>query len=121
MKISKAHQKLSKLLNNPRVLEHPEEFLGPNWKAVLNFWLFLDTLISEQWEIIENRYQELNLVHRDRAYAIVCDRSESITQYNVPAAFSTINQSSPIRGAAYEFICSHELNSMFFLPLFLNL
>ncbi len=61
MKTSKAHQRFADYLNNQRVLEHPEEFLGPNWKDVLNFWLFLDTLSEEQWEIFNKHYQELSL------------------------------------------------------------
>jgi hypothetical protein len=31
---------------------HSVEELGPNWRTVLNFWLFLDNL-SEVWLILE--------------------------------------------------------------------
>ena len=56
MNISKSHKLLSERLNNPRVLTNPEEFLGPNYRAVLNFWLFLDDLTEEQWRTIISRY-----------------------------------------------------------------
>jgi hypothetical protein len=46
--ISKIHQAFSRRLNNPRVLTNPEEFLGENFEAVLNFWLILDGLSEEQ-------------------------------------------------------------------------
>ncbi len=46
MKISTTHQRFVRILSNQRALEHPEEFLGPNWKDILNFWLYLDTLSS---------------------------------------------------------------------------
>ena len=54
--ISKAHQEFSERLEDPRVLTNPEEFLGPNYRAVLNFWMILDDLSEEQWRTIESRY-----------------------------------------------------------------
>jgi len=56
MKISKAHKRFSERLENPRVLTNPEEFLGPNYKAVLNFWMILDELSEDQWIVIKERY-----------------------------------------------------------------
>ena len=56
MNISKAHKRFSELLNNSEVLTNPEEFLGPNFEAVLNFWMILDGLSEDQWETIEGRY-----------------------------------------------------------------
>jgi hypothetical protein len=58
MKISKTHQRFANRLRNHRALSHPDEFLGPNWKDVLNFWIYLDTLSDEQLEIAEDRYDE---------------------------------------------------------------
>jgi hypothetical protein len=54
--ISKTHQAFSRRLNNPRVLTNPEEFLGPNYEEVLNFWLILDELSEEQWRVVKERY-----------------------------------------------------------------
>jgi hypothetical protein len=59
MSYSKTHQRFADNLRNQRALSHPDEFLGPNWKEVLNFWLYLDTLSEDQLEIIERRDQEL--------------------------------------------------------------
>lgn len=50
MRISKIHQKYAELLSNPQVLELPENFLGPNYKTVLNFWLWLESLSIEELE-----------------------------------------------------------------------
>ena len=75
MNISKAHKLLSEHLNNPEVLTNPEEFLGPNFEAVLNFWLSLDELSEDQWKTIEGRYEDFYnnqesewLKARDEAY-----------------------------------------------------
>ena len=56
MKISKSHKRFSERLKNRRVLSNPEEFLGPNYKAVLNFWLRLDDLTVGQFTTIRSRY-----------------------------------------------------------------
>ena len=54
--ISKIHKRFSERLENPsRVLTNPEEFLGQNYKAVLNFWLILDDLTKEQSITINSR------------------------------------------------------------------
>ena len=54
--ISRTHKLFSEYLNNPRVLENPEEFLGPNFEEVLNFWLILDELSEEQLRVVKERY-----------------------------------------------------------------
>jgi hypothetical protein len=54
--ISNSHKLFSENLNNPRVLENPKEFLGPNYEEVLNFWLILDDLSEEQWRVVSERY-----------------------------------------------------------------
>ena len=66
MKISKTHQSFADRLNNQRALNHPEEFLGPNWKEVLNFWLYIDTLSPEQLGIVSGSYLALELT--DKVY-----------------------------------------------------
>jgi hypothetical protein len=54
--ISKTHKRFSDRLRNTRVLTNPEEFLGENFEAVLNFWLILDDLSEEQWRVVKERY-----------------------------------------------------------------
>ena len=54
--ISKSHQQFANDVNDPRVLSNPQEFLGPNYETVLNFWLILDELTKGQLMTIESRY-----------------------------------------------------------------
>jgi hypothetical protein len=56
MKISKTHQRLSDCLEDPRALTNPEDYLGPNWQDVINFWLYLDTLSEIEKIWISDRY-----------------------------------------------------------------
>ena len=51
--ISKSHKRFSWCLDDLRVLSNPEEFLGPNFEAVLNFWLILDELTEKQLKDIK--------------------------------------------------------------------
>ena len=53
---SKIHIRFSELLNDPRVITHPQEFLGPNYRTVLNYWNKLDGLSEEQWRTIRGRF-----------------------------------------------------------------
>jgi hypothetical protein len=65
MKISKAHKNFANLLlywhntSKQEVLKHPENYLGPNWEAVINFWLYLDTLTHEQLLVVRDRHLAL--------------------------------------------------------------
>jgi hypothetical protein len=63
MKISKTHQKFANLLSIQRALSHPDEFLGPNWRDVLNFWIYLDTLSVKQILILSDLYWNLQPEH----------------------------------------------------------
>jgi hypothetical protein len=64
MKISKTHQRFANRLRNQRALSHPNEFLGPNWEDVLNFWLYLDTLSDEQFKMANSSYWALGMDDR---------------------------------------------------------
>ena len=65
MNISKTHERFSERLQDPRVLSNPEEFLGPNYEAVLNFWLILDELSRDQWRTIESSFE--NFYHNSES------------------------------------------------------
>ncbi len=114
MKISKTHQKFANNLRNQRALDHPEEFLGPNWKDVLDFWLFLDTLTKEQWKIIVDRYWALDEDVRVAAHREFFNNAIYVSKEN----FCSLN-------ATFELIGSHVLKkqgkSLVFLSLFSNL
>jgi hypothetical protein len=60
MPISKAHQKFSTKLQNPEALTNPQDFLGPNYETVLNFWWTMDSLTETQWNEVARRYDALD-------------------------------------------------------------
>ena len=67
MNYSKAHQNFSTELQNPEALTSPQDFLGPNYETVLNFWWFMDSLTEPQWEEVARRYDALDPAARDAA------------------------------------------------------
>jgi hypothetical protein len=60
MNYSKAHQNFSNRLQNPEALKNPQNFLGPNYETVLNFWWFMDGLTENQWYEVARRYDALD-------------------------------------------------------------
>jgi hypothetical protein len=67
MKISKIHERFSDYLEDPKVLTNPEDYLGPNWEDVINFWLYLDTLSESEISKIGDRYYALDYHVSDAA------------------------------------------------------
>jgi len=57
---SKSHQRFSNNLNKPETLTNPQDFLGPNYETVLNFWKWIDRLSVEQWKVVDDRYRNLD-------------------------------------------------------------
>jgi hypothetical protein len=120
MKISTTHKKFADRLWDQPVLEYPERFLGPNWKNVLNFWIYLDTLSAEDTDIIHMRYLVLGedaIVYaenhdwkaaRDTIGFTYADATCHIT-FTFPSIYTTL-----------ELIGSHNLEYLTFLPLFLK-
>jgi hypothetical protein len=112
MKISKPHQNFADLLNSQRALSHPDEFLGPNWKEVLNFWIYLDTLSLEQFLIASERILNLGAVVQKSAADLARSAAlKTITDFNISKAFSAArNHSGGVFGyATCELIGSHKL------------
>lgn len=114
---------------------NPELLLGPNWKDVLNFWLFLDTLSEEQYKTIYKRYCELDYSAQDaaRLAAREAARDAAWAAWDI-AGYATYHAAwdaaweaawDAAGYATYELIGSHILISqnkpLIFLPLFLDL
>ena len=62
MNFSKIHFELSKNLNERKVLTDPQEFLGPDWEKVLEFWWVIESLSKDEMKKIRERFRALNRV-----------------------------------------------------------
>ncbi len=132
-KISKIHGNFAYNLDNQSALSHPVAFLGPNWKSVLNFWLYLDTLSPKQIEVSADRYAELRWVgdyYRRHSLARNASWDTIGVCYSGVAwnkTSTTVGYPSTLAGqagyATWELIGSHKIlergKTLTFVPLFL--
>jgi hypothetical protein len=115
VKISKTQQSLSDNLENPEVLTNPEQFLGPNWKTVLRFWLYYESLTDEPWNELIRRFWAIDDDTYIRAWALARNASIEVIGKD--------NRDAVLVAAPYpevltcELIALHKLEKPFFLPL----
>jgi hypothetical protein len=129
MKISKTHQRFSDRLKEPRALTNPEDYLGPNWKTVLNFWLYVDGLSEYDKKVINYSYWALDVDLRGSALITVRDAPDKVVGDGIGfsawcAVYNVTNLSYVFAYATYELIAKHKLleqgKSLVFLPLCLK-
>jgi hypothetical protein len=116
MNYSKAHKNFSNRLHKPEALNNPQDFLGPNYETVLNFWWTIDSLTGDQWNEVARRYRALDPAAWDAArYAA----SYAAWDAAGDAAWSAAGY------ATYELIGMHTLlndgKTLLFVPLFNDL
>jgi hypothetical protein len=56
-------------INQQDVLDHPENYLGPNYKELLNYWFYWDSLSEERRNVYWNRFWSLNSETRKKAHS----------------------------------------------------
>jgi hypothetical protein len=110
MKISISHQNFANWLKDQDVLTNPEKYLGHNWKNVLNFWIYLDTIPLSSREDCELGLSPCAPTLR-AAYDIIG------SEYGLAAFNAHVGYAEGY--ATCELIASHKLESLIFLPLFL--
>jgi len=81
MPISKAHQNFSTELQNHEALTNPQDFLGPNYETVLNFWWTMDSLTEPQWEEVARRYDAAGSAARSAARYAACSAARDAAGY----------------------------------------
>jgi hypothetical protein len=130
MKISKIHQNFAGNLNNQRALSHPEEFLGPNWKEVLNFWIYLDNLSDEQLDIAEDRFNEapsdgVDIVDNAAWETLnACSAGVRVSSYAIASSINCYSNAGDYF-TTLELICAHKIleqgKPLVLVPLWLDL
>jgi hypothetical protein len=127
MKISKIHRMLSYRLEERKALTNPEDFLGPNWEDVINFWLYVDGLSEDERKKMTDRYWGLDGVMRESSSDSAEAAAEEIVGEEVEYAAWIVAfdvTGSVFAYATSELIASHKLleqgKSLVFLPLCLK-
>jgi hypothetical protein len=126
MSHSKSHQTFIERLP-VRAPAEPQELLGPNYEAVLNFWWYLDTISEEQQDVFVDRYRAIDARNRDRLIEVIGATANTITTYADAACnCARIDWYGVKRFAAayatWELICMHTLleqdKELVFVPMF---
>ena len=128
MNYSKTHQRFSTQLQNPEALTKPQDFLGPNYETVLNFWWTIDSLTETQWNEVARRYRALDPAAWDAAgYAAGSVAGYAAGSVAREAAWSAARDVAGYAAwyATYELIGMHTLlndgKTLLFVPLFNDL
>ena len=128
MNYSKAHQNFSNRLQNPEALTNPQDFLGPNYETVLNFWWTMDNLTKDQWKEVARRYDALDDAAEYAAWSAAWYAARSAAGYAAwSAAWYAAGDAawSAAGYATYELIGMHTLlndgKDLLFVPLFNDL
>ena len=127
MKTSQTHKRFSDHLGEAKVLTHPEDYLGHNWRDVINFWLFIDGLSSDEKRRMRDRYWALNGDVLDSAEDAAWASAKEVVGVKVANVFwyaSFDVTRSIFAGATKELIAHHKLlgqgKTLLFLPLCLK-
>jgi hypothetical protein len=125
MTYSKTHQKFSELLEQPEALTNPEKYLGPNWKDVLNFWIYLEGLSKQEMEEMGKRFWDLDDDVRNSAFVAACDAAAEVVGRGFRNAAWEAARDVARKGvfgdATYELIAHHKLLEQNKTPTFLPL
>jgi hypothetical protein len=135
MKISKAHRGFACRLrfffqiSEQDVLNHPENYLGPNWEAVIDFWLYINTLSYEQLRVAQKRYYALSDVENNVSKNKVLIAAKATAKYpNCAGSAAYLSVSYEKLAADYATLELIGLEKLLkqgykpvFFPMFLNL
>jgi hypothetical protein len=129
MNYSKTHQNFSTELQNPEALTNPQDFLGPNYETVLNFWWTMDSLTETQWNEVARRYRALDPAAWDAAGSAAGDAAGYAAGYAAWDAAWYASRAAAVSAAwsaagsaTYELMGMHTLlndgKDLLFVPLF---
>jgi hypothetical protein len=114
--ISGRHQEIASWICEPEVLTNPENYFGPNYKTILNFWIYWWGLTKEQ------RYEcWLNYLNTDFSFRTSSEHYSELLARQV-ADRRIVDH---LRGYECEILVAHKIlesgKSLVFLPLLENL
>lgn len=126
MTYSKAHQ-LFAHNNSLSALDKPQDYFGPNWETLLNFWKYLDKLTEEQWKQLDINYRSLQITN---ALDFLKAATEVVGSHNRAEVFESTERAHSDKTearylaarAAREILGMHLILerglSLYYLPLF---
>jgi hypothetical protein len=68
-------------INEQDVLKHPENYLGPNYKELLNYWFYWDSLSDVQTHVYFKRINSLDTISRYNSQSIAIGLAKEVIDH----------------------------------------
>jgi hypothetical protein len=78
---SKRHEQVCRMIGNPEVLSQPEKYFGPNYKILLNFWLYWQSLTVIQKDTYFRKHFPADSFERIKSHSREITDVMNITNY----------------------------------------
>jgi hypothetical protein len=65
-------------INEQDGLEHPENYLGPNYKELLNLWFYEESLSEERRNVYWNKVDSLDIKTLNKAHSTAIKLAEEV-------------------------------------------
>ena len=120
MNYSKIHQILQEEYLSDKIDDHPEQYLGPNYETVLDYWWYLESLS----EIAKIDYYDNSATKPSGYNLFIIDQANLLTDYHQSEAWYAtqiaLNIGEWYGWVTVELICMHRIldegKSFFYLP-----
>jgi hypothetical protein len=120
MNYSSIRQLLQKEYLSDKIHDHPEQYLGPNYETVLNYWWYLESLS----EIAKIDYSDNSATKPFRYNNFIIEQANLLTNYHQAKAWYAtqlaLNIGEWYGWVTVELICMHRIldegKSLFYLP-----
>jgi hypothetical protein len=70
-------------INKQNVLDDPQNYLGPNYKEVLNLWFYWESLSDERREVYRKKFHKLGIQIRTEANTLAKELASEVIDHRV--------------------------------------
>ncbi len=113
--ISRSHKQISYNVNR-EILTSPQDYFGPNYKDLLNFWVYYETLTDYQNDEVWNKIWAMDFDTWLQARDLIIKLSDQVDWFNVPPSFMSIVEME----ICFAHIILERGEILVFLPLYLD-
>jgi hypothetical protein len=113
--ISRSHKRISDNVNR-EILTIPQDYFGPNYKDLLNFWIYRETLSDYQLANVWEKIYAMNGDTWRQARDLIFKLSDQVDWFNVPPIFMSIVELE----ICFAHIILERGESLVFLPRYLD-
>ena len=113
--ISRSHKQISDNVNR-EILTSPQDYFGPNYKDLLNFWVYYETLSEYQLGNVWEKIYAMDFDTGRQARDLIIKLSDQVDWFNVPPSFMSIVDLE----ICFAHLILERGGSLVFLPIYLD-